>query len=62
MRQLLLCSFISPNYIARSFPVKGAEASAVAYHKPVLTVFTQTMQLSRSHIIKALLLQGDSLI
>lgn len=54
--------FISPKYPAHSLPVKSAEASTVANHKLVLTVFTWTVQLSCSCIIKALLLQGDSLI
>lgn len=33
--------FISPKYPAHSLPVKSAEASTVANHKLVLTVFTQ---------------------
>lgn len=62
MRQLFLCLFISSKYSAHSLPVKGAEASTAAVHKLVLIVFTQAVQLSYSGIIKALLLQGDSLI
>lgn len=53
MKQFLLCPFISANDAALSLPVKGADASAVANHKRVLTVFPQTSLLSRSRIIKA---------
>lgn len=61
VRWVLLCSFISPNYTACSLPVKGAEAPAVANHKPALAVSTQTLQLSCS-CVKDLLLQRGSLI
>lgn len=54
--------FISPKYTAHSLPVKGPEAFTAANHKIVLTVFTQTMQMSCPGIVKALLLQGGSMI
>jgi len=53
MKQFLLCPLISANDAALSLPVKGADASAVANHKRVLTVFPQTSLLSCSCIIKA---------